>query len=225
MIRVGFETRPTGTLAKLDEHIESRSITLDNGFYVENDQWYLLLTVSSEEEYDFESIFEEISGTGLFHEEEITDSPYGVNSTRLMVFSLEPYPFILNLILRNRAIPNQISLVDSSLDIVVSVEDWDTFQNLGDEIQDKMGEFGLLEVTQVDELGEPLDTGRVADIMMGKLTEKQVRALETAHEMGYFEQPSQATASDVADELGVAQSTISQRLRKAENDLLNLIFR
>lgn len=54
----------------------------------------------------------------------------------------------------------------------------------------------------------------------GEMTEPQFQALVTAFEMGYFEQPKQATQAEVAEELGIARSSLSARLRRAENELV-----
>ncbi|WP_430506477.1 helix-turn-helix domain-containing protein [Haloparvum sp. PAK95] len=224
MLRIGFQTQPTGTLKQLGWAIDSQSITLDDAFFVEQDKWYLSLTVSTDEEYNFDAIFQEIQGTVLFHQRQNTDKTTNTNRTQLMVFSLEAYPFILNLLLRNKAVPNKITLKDESLHVVVSVDDWDDFQQLGDEIDDKMGSFELLEVTQVSDLGGTLNTAQRMSSILSELTDKQVETLETAFDLGYFESPRQITANEVGEELGVAQSTFSQRLRNAENALLEALF-
>jgi len=224
LLRIGFQTKPTGTLKQLGRAIDSQSITLDDAFFVEDDQWYLSLTVSTDTEYNFDTIFQDIQGTVLFHQRQNTDKATNTNRTQLMVFSLEAYPFILNLLLRNKAIPNKITLKDEALHVVVSVADWDDFQQLGDEIDDKMGSFELLEVTQASDLGGTLNTAQRMSNILSELTDKQVETLETAYDMGYFETPRQITANEVGEELGVAQSTFSQRLRDAENALLEALF-
>ncbi|MFC7141051.1 helix-turn-helix domain-containing protein [Halosimplex aquaticum] len=53
-----------------------------------------------------------------------------------------------------------------------------------------------------------------------EMTEPQQEALVTAHEMGYFDTPRTATMADVADELGVAPASLSERLRRAQNHLV-----
>lgn len=52
------------------------------------------------------------------------------------------------------------------------------------------------------------------------LTDAQCRALTTAFEMGYFEVPRRATLADLATELGVSDSAVSQRLRRGVGALL-----
>ncbi|WP_232701622.1 helix-turn-helix domain-containing protein [Halobacterium wangiae] len=51
------------------------------------------------------------------------------------------------------------------------------------------------------------------------LTEAQAEALELALETGYLEVPREASLSDVADELGVSEQSVSERLRRATRNL------
>ncbi|SDN14398.1 HTH DNA binding domain-containing protein [Halogranum gelatinilyticum] len=224
MLRIGFKTQPTGTLKRLNQAIDSKSITLDDAFFVEEGKWFLSLTVSTDGVYDFNEIFQNIQGTVLFHQHQASDKVTNTNRTQLMVFSLEPYPFILNLLLRNKAIPNKIILKDQLLHVVVSVDVWDNFQRLGEEVEDKLGNFELLEVTQETDFGTTLNTAQRMSSILSELTDKQVEALETAYEMGYFDSPRKATASEVGEKLEVAQSTFSQRLRDAEHALLKAVL-
>lgn len=48
------------------------------------------------------------------------------------------------------------------------------------------------------------------------LTEPQREAFQTAHKMGYFEVPRGASQADVAAELGITASSLSERLRRAQ---------
>ncbi|WP_082223234.1 helix-turn-helix domain-containing protein [Halosimplex carlsbadense] len=52
------------------------------------------------------------------------------------------------------------------------------------------------------------------------MTESQREALVLAHEMGYFDVPRTASTADVADELGVAPASCSERLRRAQSHLV-----
>ncbi|HTX44119.1 MAG TPA: helix-turn-helix domain-containing protein [Methanocella sp.] len=60
---------------------------------------------------------------------------------------------------------------------------------------------------------------READPEVG-LTERQVKTLKKAVEMGYFDTPRRASARDVAKKLGVSPSTAVEHLRKAEKKVL-----
>lgn len=53
------------------------------------------------------------------------------------------------------------------------------------------------------------------------LTPKQHEALALAVETGYYDQPREATLKELADELGVSSSAVSQRLNAVERKLVN----
>lgn len=53
-----------------------------------------------------------------------------------------------------------------------------------------------------------------------RLTPKQWETVSVAYELGYFEVPRRATLSDLAEQFGVTEQAISQRLRRALNTLL-----
>lgn len=53
-----------------------------------------------------------------------------------------------------------------------------------------------------------------------RLSPRQRRALDAAHDLGYYDVPRRATHADVAEELGCSKSTASEHLRKAEAHLV-----
>ena len=57
----------------------------------------------------------------------------------------------------------------------------------------------------------------------GSLTDRQFEAIKTATEIGYYAVPRQASLSAVAAELGVASSTVSELLRRAESRLMSRV--
>jgi len=87
------------------------------------------------------------------------------------------------------------------------------------EITDALGEsFGGVSLR---ELARPNDADdeRVFVDASG-LTERQREVVRTAYEMGYFEEPKRANASEVADEMGIAPSTLIGHLSAAERKIL-----
>lgn len=52
------------------------------------------------------------------------------------------------------------------------------------------------------------------------LTAKQQEALKATWEAGYFESPRRATLSEIADDLGITQQSLSTRLRRAHQTLI-----
>jgi hypothetical protein len=52
------------------------------------------------------------------------------------------------------------------------------------------------------------------------LTDRQHEALRIAYELGYFDIPRKASLDDVAAELGISPSSVSERLRRAQTQLI-----
>ncbi|WP_266081116.1 helix-turn-helix domain-containing protein [Haladaptatus caseinilyticus] len=212
-------------MEKFDTHLNDvRSIELDNAFYVEDGTWIESLTVSSTSDFDLDDLITKISGVQLYYTRDIPTGPSGDTVRRLTILANESYPFILGLILRREAIPNRIVLQDGTFDVVVTVRTWEHFRSLADELQDALGGFDLKSMNEIDNPGEPLDSGRLTEVLITKLADKQLSVLETAYNMGYFEVPREVSAQNLADELDISQSTLSERLRTAERNLLELIY-
>ncbi|WP_121743634.1 helix-turn-helix domain-containing protein [Natronorubrum halophilum] len=212
-------------MAKIHQEMDDvRSIELDNAFYVEDGTWIESLTVASNTGFDPETLLEGISGASVFYSSEIPTASDDLEIRRLTILATESYPFILSLVLRQEAIPNRIVLQNDVFEIVTTTRDWDQFRSMADEVQETLGEFELLSVTQNENPGEPLDSGRLTEVLVSKLTDEQLAVLETAYNHGYFDIPREASATDLADELDIAQSTVSERLRTAERTLLALIY-
>lgn len=57
-------------------------------------------------------------------------------------------------------------------------------------------------------------------ITVDHLSEKQREVVELAIEAGYYDEPRQATLSDLAEMLGVSPSAVSQRLNAVEHKLI-----
>ncbi|WP_188979857.1 helix-turn-helix domain-containing protein [Halocalculus aciditolerans] len=212
-------------MAGLASQIASvQSIELDNAFYVEDGKWIESLTISATDPFDIEEAIGGISGATHFFSREVPSGPTNIHVRRVTLLANESYPFILGLVLRAEAIPNRIVWTKDIFEVVLTTRTWEEFRGLADEIKEALGMFDLLSVNQIESPGEPLDSGRLTEVMVTKLANEQLETLETAYTMGYFEVPREASATDVADELGVAQSTMSERLRTAERNLLEIIY-
>lgn len=70
------------------------------------------------------------------------------------------------------------------------------------------------ELTQLHEITYPRTGARYG------LTPKQNEALVTAWEMGYFETPRESSMAEVAENLEIVTSTLSERLRRAHDGLI-----
>lgn len=65
------------------------------------------------------------------------------------------------------------------------------------------------------------DYDRRHGAVTGGLTDRQFEAIETATRLGYYAAPREASLADVADELGIAEATASELLRRAESHLMD----
>lgn len=72
------------------------------------------------------------------------------------------------------------------------------------------GEFSLRRLTH---------DGETTEIQSG-LTDPQREALRTAYKMGYFEIPQTTSLNEIAGELGITASSLSERLRRAHTHLV-----
>ncbi|WP_101295983.1 helix-turn-helix domain-containing protein [Halegenticoccus soli] len=73
--------------------------------------------------------------------------------------------------------------------------------------------------------GIPMDLRAITDYhgptgVLDSLTQRQREVVRTAYEMGYYEVPRRVSTADVASELDVDQSTVSEHLQRAERNLL-----
>lgn len=84
-----------------------------------------------------------------------------------------------------------------------------------------------LNVTAVRErpLAAPLMTKRgFQRILKEQLTNRQWTTLRLAFAGGYFNRPREITQTELANELGISQETVSQHLRAAQQQLFTVLF-
>jgi len=208
----------------MDRAPEIRRIGFENVFYADEGNWIESLLVTSEASFDPESVIADLSRVELFHHERVSVGAADQPTHRLTVVAHEPYPFLLGVILRGNAIPNRLELRSGQFEGVVTVKEWEAFRTLADMIQERFGQFELLSVNQVETTGEALGSGQLGRVLRNELSDEQLTVLRTAHRMGYFDVPREASADDIAAELDIAQSTFSERLRLAEKQLFDLVF-
>ncbi len=60
--------------------------------------------------------------------------------------------------------------------------------------------------------------------LVSDLTEKQVDAIVTAYNNGYYQTPRRVNVQDIADREGVPRTTLQEHLNKAENKLISSII-
>ncbi|GAB3684603.1 hypothetical protein GCM10028857_13820 [Salinarchaeum chitinilyticum] len=60
----------------------------------------------------------------------------------------------------------------------------------------------------------------IVEVDVDQLTDRQLEVLETAHDMGYYQYPRGANASEVAEALDICPSTLAEHLAAAQSKLL-----
>lgn len=62
------------------------------------------------------------------------------------------------------------------------------------------------------------------ETLAGRLTDRQLEVLRTAHLSGYFEWPRDSTAGECGGALGITQPTFSQHMRSAQRAVSEFLF-
>jgi hypothetical protein len=109
---------------------------------------------------------------------------------------------------------------DGRLRLVFHTPDYECLRDVVAELRSR---FQGVHVARVIQSSPGDETDRVV-VERGRLTPRQLEVLETAYEMGYFERPREANASDVAGRLDVDPSTVSEHLAAAEAKLFEDIL-
>jgi hypothetical protein len=115
---------------------------------------------------------------------------------------------------KHDCVPEIKSVEDGSIIVVVSVPNRGALRQLLDGLR----QVGAVVI--VDWLVEGDQSDATTEIDVSTITSKQRQALETALDAGYYDSPRNADLADLADELGISKSAVSQRLNAAETKLV-----
>ncbi|WP_267642855.1 helix-turn-helix domain-containing protein [Haloarchaeobius amylolyticus] len=110
---------------------------------------------------------------------------------------------------------------EESLFVTFHAPDMETLQDV---VGDLRGTYPSLDVQRLLRSEGDASDENLIFVDRGELTARQQEVLETAHEMGYFEHPKRANGGEVADELGISRSTLSEHLSAAQSKLLGTIL-
>lgn len=103
------------------------------------------------------------------------------------------------------------------LTIVFHATDYEQLRELVAELRDRFDGMNIERLVRSPEGDQPGDS---VLIDRSKLTSRQLEVLETAYEKGYFERPRQSNATEIADELDINPSTLSEHLAAAQSKIL-----
>lgn len=93
--------------------------------------------------------------------------------------------------------------------------------DLREHIREFKDRFGQVRIEYLVRGRDETDESDLVPIDVRRLTDRQREVLETAHEMGYFEYPRGANASEVAAALDIEPSTFTEHLNAAQSKILD----
>ena len=222
MLRTEFQISLAGITSRLfevDETVES--VEIDNALPVTGDSVFLFLTVQFDTETSQKRLSDQLPNVQIVDMEKATVNGH---THHLGVVANLSEVSVLSLLTEKQAIPHRIVGHDTHLDVVASVRDWNHLKKVANDIEAEHGSLELVGTTQTETIGFPLGGDKIKQSMWGKLSDEQLNLLEIAYQMGYFKVPQEVTAEEIARELDISRSTLSERLRRVEHNLCALVF-
>jgi predicted DNA binding protein len=222
MLRIEFQIRLAGISSRIiDIDHQVGSVEIDNALPVAGDSVFLFLTAQFDSDISKTDLAEKISDIQI-----VAMSKAEINQHTYYLSVVAPLSdaSVLSILTENQAIPHRIVGRNAHLDVIASVRDWNHLKEVAGTIEDKHGSLELVGTTQTETIGFPLGGNKIKQSMSGKLSDKQLEVLETAYKMGYFKVPQEVTAEEIASELDISRSTLSERLRRVEHNFCELLF-
>jgi len=134
---------------------------------------------------------------------------------------LPPESFLVSLLERG-AMPTNIRMTPEEGHIVIRIPKSASVREYVETLQ---GHFDDAELVARRESPESIRSKEDFErAYVDRLTERQREVLRTAYFAGFFEQPRDSSARDVAELLGVSQPTVSRHLRNSEQQLFSMLF-
>lgn len=222
-LRIEFQTEPIGVLEVIASALSrSAQIELDNVLPGAADgRWLEFFTITAPDVTNLAAVLD-----GIDRLEPVFVQPTSAvaNTFYVLTFTTGQEHRLTAILLEHDAIPHRISVHNHDLTVVASVTSWQSLKTLAEAIERQQQSFELVGVTETNAMSFPLGGSILKYNLQGKLTSEQLTIIETAYRCGYFEVPQQATAEDVAEELDISQSTLSEQLRNAQNAVWNVLF-
>lgn len=100
--------------------------------------------------------------------------------------------------------------------------DVETLQAIVSDLRDQFPEVDIQRLLRSEGTGNDHD---LVFVDRGALTDRQHEALRCAHELGYFERPKGANASEVAAAMDITRPTFTEHLAAAQSKLLDAVLR
>jgi len=221
MLRLEFRMPSAGLFERLRQHLDPvETVELDNAIPLCGGRALASLTLCCVAPCDPARTLVGVAGLSVRH-----CAPSACDGHRYHLLAAATFePSVLSTVVAEGAVPHRLVGGSDGIEGVVSVDDWNQLRDLAAAIEDAYGAFELRGTTELERPGYPLARDRFERGLRGFLTADQIEVLRTAYEMGHFAVPQQATSEEVAEALGIGRSTLSERLRRAQNGLLRCLF-
>ncbi len=108
--------------------------------------------------------------------------------------------------------------VDGDLHVTIHASD---MTDLRENLREFRSRFGDVRIEYLVSGRADADDSEIIPVDVRRLTDRQREVLRTAYEMGYFDYPRTANASEVAEELGIRPSTFTEHLNAAQSKILD----
>lgn len=222
MLRIEFQLRMAGIPSRLFDTGEAvESIEIDNALPVSDDAAFLFLTLQSDADVSEDSLSSELADIVIV---DMTQADVNRHTYYLGVIADLSDVAVLTLLTENQAIPHRIVGKNAHLEVVASVRDWSHLKEVANAVEEEYGSLELVGTTQTERIGFPLGSNKIKQSISGKLSDEQLEVLGTAYQMGYFKVPQEVTAEEIANELDISRSTLSERLRRVQHNFCKLLF-
>ncbi|MDR5656440.1 helix-turn-helix domain-containing protein [Halodesulfurarchaeum sp. HSR-GB] len=116
--------------------------------------------------------------------------------------------------------PTALSVEDGSLVVTAYLDSRERLLEVTSTLETGADEWVLRRLVPAEDGPDPETGGPGHSIDGVAVTEKQREAVRTAIDMGYYEEPREASLSDLAAELDLSTSALSQRLNAVETKLI-----
>lgn len=110
---------------------------------------------------------------------------------------------------------------EGSLIIAFFVTDLDELRAI---VSDLRADFDGVSLRRLTRSEGPKSDESLVFVDRNDLTDRQREVLSTAHELGYFDRPKGANATEVSEALGINRSTFAEHLAAAQTTLLDTIL-
>jgi predicted DNA binding protein len=118
-------------------------------------------------------------------------------------------------------LPNPIYTTGGAKHYKILIPDRPTLKNM----INKLKKYSKVKIESIHQFQDP-ETSIFLSLekIRSRLTEKQLEALKKAHARGYYHMPRKTTLKTIAEESGIASSTLHEELVAAENTIIDLLI-